>query len=172
MIVALGSRSPRIAESAFISEYASVIGDVQIGEYSAAFPGAVIRGDLGGIKIGNYVLIEDNAVVHCDSQGLDIGDDVTLGHGAVVDCRKIGSGVLVGMNATVLRHAEIGDSCVVAAGAVVAEGMIIPKDSFVAGVPAEIIGSVNDRQWKWKNWRSELRSWWWETLQKYKRERL
>jgi carbonic anhydrase/acetyltransferase-like protein (isoleucine patch superfamily) len=172
MIVALGNKTPQIAESTFISEYASVIGDVKIGEYCAAFPGAVIRGDLGGIGIGNYVLIEDNAVVHCGSQGLDIGDDVTLGHSAVVECRRVGNGVLVGMNATVLHRVEIGDSCIIAAGAVVAEGMIIPKDSFVAGVPAKIIGRVSDRQWKWKNWRSEQRSWWWETLQKYKSERL
>jgi carbonic anhydrase/acetyltransferase-like protein (isoleucine patch superfamily) len=149
MIVALGNKTPQIAESAFVSEYASVIGDVKIGEYCAAFPGAVMRGDLGGIRIGNYVLIEDNAVVHCDSRGLDIGDDVTLGHGAVVDCRRIGSGVLVGMNATVLHHVEIGDSCIIAAGAVVPEGMIIPEDSFVVGVPAKIMARVSDRQWKW-----------------------
>jgi carbonic anhydrase/acetyltransferase-like protein (isoleucine patch superfamily) len=58
MIVALGNKTPQIAESAFISDYASVIGDVKIGDYCAAFPGAVIRGDLGGIGIGNYVLIQ------------------------------------------------------------------------------------------------------------------
>ena len=62
---------PRIAESACISNMASVIGDVEIGEDSSVWPGAVVRADYGGVvlgggmKIGNNVHIEDNVVVHC-----------------------------------------------------------------------------------------------------------
>ena len=51
MIRSFNGKTPKIAESAFISEAAYVIGDVEIGENSSVWPGAVIRGDLGKITI-------------------------------------------------------------------------------------------------------------------------
>ena len=69
MIRALGDKVPKIAESSFISEAAYILGDVVIGERSAAFPGAVVRADFGPIRIGDDVLIEDNVVLHGDSKG-------------------------------------------------------------------------------------------------------
>lgn len=47
---------------------------------------------------------------------------------------KIGKNVWVGANATILPGVEIGDFCVVAAGAVVTKN--VPPNSLVAGVPA------------------------------------
>ncbi len=172
MIRALGDKIPKIAESAFISEGAYIIGDVEIGENCAAFPGAVVRGDFGAIRIGSNALIEDNVVVHGGPSGLDIGDDVTLGHGAVVNSRKIGSKVLIGMNATVLHDVEIGDNCIIGAGAVVGQGMKVPDGSFVVGVPAKIVGKASEKQLSWVEHDPDLHSWWLEILEKYKRERL
>ncbi|MCX6000562.1 MAG: gamma carbonic anhydrase family protein [Chloroflexi bacterium] len=172
MIGSLGGKVPTIAGSAFISQYASIIGDVRIGEYSAAFPGAVVRADLGVIRIGNYALIEDNVVVHSGPSGMDIGDEVTMGHGAVVNCRRIGNNVLIGMNATVLDDVEIGDHCIIAAASVVNQGMMIPDGSFVAGVPAEVVGKAADTSWQWKEWDPELRSWWLGILEQYKKDQL
>jgi len=169
LIRALGDKSPKIAESAFISESAYVVGEVEIGENCAVLPGAVIRGDFGGITIGKNVVIEDNVVVHGGPPCLDIGDDVTIGHGAVVNARRIGSKVLVGMNATVLHQVETGDRCIIAAGAVVTEGMKIPSDSFVAGVPAKVIGKATEKQLKWVERTPEVFSWW---LEKYRQQRL
>ena len=146
MIRSFGDKTPKIAQSAFISQNACVQGDVEIGENCIVLPGAVIRGDFGSIKIGKNVLIEDNAVVHGAPLGLDIGDNVTIGHGAVVNGRRIGNKVLVGINASVLHEVEIGDRCIIAAGAVVTQGMKVPSGSFVAGVPAEIIGETSEEQ--------------------------
>lgn len=42
------------------------------------------------------------------------------------------------MNAVVLPRAKVGKGCVIAAGAVVKEGAVIPDYSLVAGVPAEV----------------------------------
>ena len=64
MVRNLGDKIPRIAESAFVSEAAYVIGDVDIGENSSVWPGAVIRGDFGKIRIGKNTAVEDNAVLH------------------------------------------------------------------------------------------------------------
>ncbi len=154
MIRSLNGKAPVIAESAFVSEAACIIGDVVIGEHSSIWPGAVIRGDIGRITIGNNTAVEDNVVIHAGSissadQNLTIGDYVQIGHAAAINCRKIGSHVLVGMNATLLHDAEIGDYCIIAAGCMVSQAMQIPDRSFVVGLPAEIKGEVTAEQLRW-----------------------
>lgn len=148
MIKSFDGKTPEISESAFVSEAAYIVGDVEIGDYSNIWPGAVIRADFAKIKIGRYVDIEDNCTLHAGND-MEIGDNVIIGHGAVVHSRKIGNNVLIGMNATTLHNSEIGDHCIVAAGAVVTEGMKIPSNSFVAGVPARIRGPLTDQQRGW-----------------------
>ena len=125
MIRSFGGKTPKIAESAFVSETAYVIGDVEIGEGSGIWPGAVVRGDFASIKIGRNTMIEDNSVVHT-GEPMEIGDNVTIGHGVVVHGIKIGNNTLVGNNATVLDNAEIGSFCVIGAGCLVRQGMVIP----------------------------------------------
>ena len=145
MIRAFGDKEPRIAPTAFVSEAAHVVGDVEIGENSSVWPGAIIRGDFTSIKIGNNTQIEDNCVVHAGSPVV-IGDNVHIGHGAVIHCSRIGANVLIGSNATLLDEAEIGDWCVVAANCVVSQGMKIPSGSFVGGVPAVMKGRATPSQ--------------------------
>ncbi len=156
MIQSLGNKKPKIAETAFVSEAAYVIGEVEIGENSSVWPGAVIRADFGSIKIGNNCAIEDNCVLHSGSptepgyrEKMTIGDNVHIGHGAVLNCRQIGNNVLVGMNATVLHDVEIGDYCIIGAGCLVGERMRIPDGSFVVGVPGRIKGKATKEQLWW-----------------------
>ncbi|MDY6835952.1 MAG: gamma carbonic anhydrase family protein [Chloroflexota bacterium] len=143
MIRSFGGCEPRMAATAFISEAAYIVGNVIIGEGSSVWPGAVIRADFAPIEIGNNTQIEDNCVLHA-GMPLVIGDNVHVGHGAVVHCSRIGSNVLIGMNAVVLDGVEIGDYCVIGAGCVVPEGMKIPDKSFVVGVPGKIKGEISD----------------------------
>lgn len=153
-------RIPRIAESAFISKSACVVGDLEIGETCLVMPGAVIRSDFGPIQLGKNVWVEDNAVLHSDQSGLYIGDNVTIGHGAVVNGHKIGNQVLIGINASILHQSEIGDRCIIAAGAVITQGMKIPSGSFVAGVPAKVMGEVSEEMLKeWVGRDSQFLSW-------------
>jgi carbonic anhydrase/acetyltransferase-like protein (isoleucine patch superfamily) len=148
VIRSFDGKTPKIAESAFISEAAYIVGDVEIGDYSNVWPGAVIRGDFARIKIGRYVDIEDNCTVHAGND-MEVGDNVIVGHGAGVHSRKVGNNVLIGMNATTLPNSEIGDNCIIAPGAVVTEGMKIPSGSFVVGVPAKVKGPVTEQQRGW-----------------------
>jgi carbonic anhydrase/acetyltransferase-like protein (isoleucine patch superfamily) len=154
MIRGLDGKTPKIAASAFVSEAAYVVGDVEIGEEVSVWPGVVIRADFGSIHIGRATAIEDNAVIHSGTPSapignVTIGDAVVIGHGAVLNCLSIGEHVLIGMNATLLHDAEIGDNCVIAAGCVVAQGMKIPANSFVAGVPGRILGRPTEEQLWW-----------------------
>ncbi|MDY6907166.1 MAG: gamma carbonic anhydrase family protein [Chloroflexota bacterium] len=143
MIRALGEKVPQVAGSAFVSEAAYVVGDVEIGEGSSVWPGAVVRGDFAKIAIGRNTQVEDNSVLHSGIP-MTIGDNVHIGHGAVVHCRSVGSNVLVGNNAVLLDGAEVGNDCLICAGAVVAQGMKVPDRSFVAGVPGEIKKQVTE----------------------------
>lgn len=137
MIRSFDGKTPKIAASAFVSEAAYVIGDVEIGEASGVWPGAVIRADFTSIRIGNSTYIEDNCVVH-SGVPVTIGDNVTVGHGVIIHCRSIGNHCLIGNNATLLDDVEIGDFCIIGAGALVLQGTRVPPRSFVIGVPATI----------------------------------
>lgn len=168
MIRSFDGKTPKIAESAFISEAAYVIGDVEIGEDSGVFPGAVIRGDFAKIKIGSNTMIEDNCVLHTGSP-MEIGDNNIIGHSVVVHCRKIGNGNLIGNNATILDNVEIGDLCIIGAGCLVSQGMKIPDNSFVVGVPGVIKKQNPPRVMKRLLGGSEAYR---ELLKKYKKEAL
>ncbi len=143
MLKPFNGKMPRLAASAFVSEAAYVIGDVEIGENSGVWPGAVLRGDFAPIVVGRNTQLEDNCIVHTATP-LTIGDNVYAGHGAVIHCAKIGNNVLIGNNATLLDDAEIGNCCVIGAGSVVTERMKIPDRSFAVGVPAQVKGKVSD----------------------------
>jgi carbonic anhydrase/acetyltransferase-like protein (isoleucine patch superfamily) len=137
VIRSFNGKTPRIHPTAFISEACYIVGDVEIGENSSVWPGAVIRADFGKITIGNNSVIQDTCVVHTDDY-LDIGDNVLVTHGAVIHGHKVGNNVLMGINAVILESAEIGDYCLIGAGAVVRAESKIPNESLVIGVPGQV----------------------------------
>ena len=145
MIRDFNGKSPKIAPSAFVSEAAYVVGDVEIGENSSIWPGAVLRADFGKTTVGQNTSIEDNCVVHSGTD-VTIGNGVIIGHGAVIHCRSIGNNVLVGNNATILDNAEVGDGCIIGAGSVVPSETKIPDNSLAIGVPARIKGQLSPNQ--------------------------
>ncbi len=178
MIETFDGITPRIAASAFVHPLALVRGDVHIGELTVVHAGAVINADVSQIRIGDRVMIEDNCVIHAGGYEdwqrgirtpMTIGNDVILGHGAVIHGTRIGDRVMVGMNATVLQDVELGDYCVVAAGAVVSEGAKIPPRTFLAGVPAKAKGSLSEKQALWTGeWidKSEVQAYFVQYIQK------
>ncbi|MFP4088300.1 MAG: gamma carbonic anhydrase family protein, partial [Desulfobacteraceae bacterium] len=127
---------------AFVSEAATVIGDVHIGAGVSVWPGAVVRGDFGRIKIREKTCLEDNCVVHGGTD-VTIGREVIVGHGAVVHCLSIGDQVLIGNNATLLDGARIGNACIIGAGSLVPPGSVIPDGSLVTGNPGKVKGEVS-----------------------------
>jgi carbonic anhydrase/acetyltransferase-like protein (isoleucine patch superfamily) len=133
----LGAKAPRIAPTAWVSEAAYVVGDVELGEGSSVWPGAVVRADFSSITIGTNTVIEDNCVVHT-GQPLVIEDNIIIGHAVVVHCARVGSNSLIGNQAVLLDGAEIGELCLVAAGSLVLGRVKVPDRSFVSGAPATI----------------------------------
>ena len=145
MIRGFNGKTPQIHETAFVSEAAYVIGNVEIGENSSVWPGAVIRGDYGRIVIGKNTVVQDNSVLHVDEM-LTIGDDTMIGHNATVHGSKLGNRCLVANGAVVLDGAEIGDDCFIVAGALVTPNTKIPDGSVVMGNPAKIKNHITEEK--------------------------
>ena len=145
MIRTLNGVTPRVAATAWVSEFAYVVGNVEIGEYASIWPGVTVRGDGdNSIKIGEYVNVQEGSVVHGD--GLVIEDHVSVGHSVVVHCDRVGSGSLLGNNCTILNRVTLGEQCLVAANSAVLAGANIPARSFVTGAPGQVKREVSESQ--------------------------
>jgi carbonic anhydrase/acetyltransferase-like protein (isoleucine patch superfamily) len=131
---------PNIADTAFIADGAHIIGDVQIGEHSSIWFNCVLRGDVFPIRIGDYTNIQDGTIIHVTSDQFPtlVGNRVTVGHGAILHGCQIKDGSLIGIGSIILDEAEIGESCLIAAGSLVTPGTKIPPGSLVMGAPAKV----------------------------------
>ncbi|MBA8879479.1 serine O-acetyltransferase [Phyllobacterium myrsinacearum] len=91
-----------------------------------------------GIVIGETAVIEDNVSI---LQGVTLG-----GTGKDTGDRhpKVRHGVLIGASATVLGNIEIGVNSKIGAGSVVLKS--VENRKTVAGVPAKVIGGVQERE--------------------------
>ncbi|MBP39128.1 MAG: gamma carbonic anhydrase family protein [Dehalococcoidia bacterium] len=144
MIRSLDGKSAVIDPTAFVSETAYLIGDIEIGPRSSIWPGVVIRADSGKIKIGAGTNIQDNSVLHADDDA-EIGDDVTIGHGVVCHARKVGNGSLLGNNSTLNEGVVIGNNSLVAAGSTLNENTVFEDNALVRGTPGKALGTVRER---------------------------
>jgi carbonic anhydrase/acetyltransferase-like protein (isoleucine patch superfamily) len=144
-IYQLGDRRPRIPQSAYVSEEATVIGEVTLGERASVWPGVVIRGDTESIRVGDGSNIQDGAVLHADpGSPLTLGNGVSVGHQAMLHGCTVGEGSLIGIQAVILNKAVIGSHCIVGAGAVISEGKAFPDRSLLVGAPARVVRQLSD----------------------------
>jgi carbonic anhydrase/acetyltransferase-like protein (isoleucine patch superfamily) len=140
--------TPKMGSNCYLSENATIIGDVTIGNDCSIWFNTVIRGDVNSIRIGNKVNIQDGAVLHClyERSTIVIGNNVSIGHNVIIHGAQVNDNVLVGMGAIVLDNSIIGENSIIAAGAVVLEGTNVEPGSLYAGVPARFMKKVNQQQ--------------------------
>jgi carbonic anhydrase/acetyltransferase-like protein (isoleucine patch superfamily) len=137
---------PDIHPSAWIAPTAAVMGDVTLGAESSVWYGAVIRGDMAPVKIGSQTCLQDGTIVHVDEEvPCLIGSRVGVGHRVILHGCIVEDDCLIGMGAVLLNDAQVGTGSVVAAGAVLPEGMQVPPHSLVMGVPARIVRQVDEK---------------------------
>src|SRR5579883_2342437 len=107
----------------FLAGSAVVTGDVTCRPGVNLWFGVVVRGDVAPVTLGENVNLQDGVIVHCD-YGVPnvIEPGVVAGHAAVLHGARVGAGTLVGIGAKLLSGTEIGEECLVAAGAVVPPG--------------------------------------------------
>ncbi len=138
--------------------FSQLIGE-QVDEEFRLFP--PFYTDFGkNIRLGRRVFINAGCCFQ-DQGGIFIGDDCLIGHQVVLATLnhdlapeqrgsmrpapiRIGKNVWIGAHATVLPGVNIGDNCVIAAGAVVTKD--VPADTVAAGVPARVVKKIGRKE--------------------------
>ncbi len=144
LIKQVKGKTPTFGKNCYLSENATVVGDVVTGNDCSIWFNAVVRGDVHFIKLGNKVNVQDGAVIHCTYQKhpTTIGNNVSIGHNAMVHGCTIHDNVLIGMGAIVMDGCIIEENCLIAAGAVVLKGTRVESGSVYAGMPAKKVKSL------------------------------
>lgn len=131
---------PAIHDTAFVAASADLIGRVTVGEEASVWFHATLRGDINEVVVGARSNVQDNAVLHVESdRGCYLGELVTVGHGAIVHACTVRDEVLVGMGATVLDGAVIGERSIIGANTLVTMNAEIPPGSLVLGSPGKVV---------------------------------
>jgi len=127
----------------YVAPGAVVVGDVVMAPGVNIWFGSIVRGDLARISLGARLNVQDGCVIHTDAdQPQDIDEGVVIGHGAILHGRRVGRDTLIGIGARLLTGCEIGEECLIAAGAIVTENRRIPPRSVVMGVPGRIVREI------------------------------
>lgn len=136
---------PAIAEGVLLAPGAAIVGDVQLGRDVSIWYGVVLRADLAPIVIGARSNVQDGTIIHVgDDAPCVVGADTVVGHRAVLHACRVEDACLIGMQATVLDEAVIGQGSIVGAGALVTQRTVIPPRSLVLGSPARVIRTLTE----------------------------
>jgi phenylacetic acid degradation protein len=142
---------PVVDPNAFVHPDAVLIGDVEVGPDCYIGPNASLRGDMGRIVIGAGSNVQDGCVLHCfPGRETVLAPGAHVGHSAVLHGCRIGSGVLVGINAVVMDEVVVGDRAFIGAHSFVKTGMTVPSGSLAAGSPARIVRELTETELAWK----------------------
>lgn len=150
LIKTINQKSPQFGSNCYLSENATVIGDVEMGDECSVWFQAVVRGDVNKIRIGNKVNIQDAAIIHCTYQraATTIGNNVSIGHRAIVHGCTIHDNVLIGMGAMIMDNAVVESNVLIAAGAIVLENAHLESNCIYAGIPAKKVKELSPEQFK------------------------
>ncbi|MEL7119795.1 MAG: transferase hexapeptide repeat family protein [Bacteroidota bacterium] len=148
---------PVVHESSFIHPQAAVTGNVIIGKDVYIGPGAAIRGDWGGIVIEDGCNVQENCTIHM-FPGVTVRLEAAahIGHGAIIHGAQIGKNVMVGMNAVVMDHVQIGENSIIGALAFIKANETIPPRSLVVGNPGKVIKELSEEMIAWKSKGTQL----------------
>ena len=156
-LVECNGKTPKISKLAYIHPDATIIGNVEIGDYSSIWGGVIIRGDDSKITIGNRTNIQENTTIHTPYNfKVKIGDNVTVAHGSVVHGCELEDLTCISVGGVVFDGASIGTGSVVDTRAFVTENVRIPPRTLVHGNPGRPVRVITDRELKqiklWAEW--------------------
>ncbi len=136
-----------VAPDACLSPYATICGDVTIGEGASVFAGTQIRGDCEPITVGALTNIQENSCLHVSmGSKLTVGNRVTVGHGVILHGCTIDDNVLVGMGSTVMDDAHIASNCLIGAGSLVTQGKEFEPGTLIMGSPARAVRKLTEEE--------------------------
>ncbi|MFZ1701566.1 MAG: gamma carbonic anhydrase family protein [Pyrinomonadaceae bacterium] len=150
--------TPRIHPTAFITDDAIIIGDVEIGEDASVWFGSIIRGDVNYIRIGARTNIQDGTIIHVSSKTHPtiLEEQITVGHRVTLHGCHVESGCLIGIGAILMDGVRVGANSLVGAGSLLTPGTQIPSRSLVLGSPARVKRELTEEELAYldKSWRN------------------
>jgi gamma-carbonic anhydrase len=136
---------PTLGAGVLVCPGATLVGAVTLGEDVSIWFGAVLRGDLAPVTVGKGSNVQDGSVLHVgDHSPCLVGQEVVVGHRVMLHGCRVEDGCLIGMQATILDDAIIGEGSLVAAAALVTAKTVIPPRSLVVGSPAKVLRPLRD----------------------------
>jgi carbonic anhydrase/acetyltransferase-like protein (isoleucine patch superfamily) len=146
-IFKIGTHTPDVDASAYVTDSASVIGNVHLAANTSIWFGAALRGDNELISIGEGSNVQECAVLHTDiGYPLVVGKNVTIGHQAMLHGCTVGAGSLIGIQAVVMNGAVIGEGCIVGAGTLIPEGKTYPDGVLILGTPGRVVRQLTPEE--------------------------
>ena len=109
---------------------------IKIGNNSA-FGRFTEFGAAGGIEIGHDVIAGSYISFHSENHNFDDSTKIIREQGVSSKGIKLGNNIWIGAKVTFLDGSQVGNNCVVAAGAVV--NSVFPNNVVIGGVPAKIL---------------------------------
>ena len=94
------------------------------------------------LHIGNYCKITKDVKILCHDYSMSVARRKFHRHVGVAKTTYIGDNVFIGMGATILMGAHIGNNCIVGAGSVVSGKF--GDDVVIAGNPARVICTIEE----------------------------
>jgi len=157
MLYKFDGKQPTVGKDTYVSDLASIIGDVFIGNNCYIGHGAILRGDYGRIEIGDGTAVEEGVIVHAPPGDTNhIGIKVTIGHNAVIHGKYIGNQAVIGMGSVLSIWSEVGEGAIISEGCVVKLKQIIPPKVVAAGNPAKAVREVTSKDEEYWNWGKQL----------------
>ncbi|HEY3593665.1 MAG TPA: gamma carbonic anhydrase family protein [Polyangiaceae bacterium] len=147
-VIAFEGHTPKLGGDVFVASNATLVGDVELGEQSSVWFGAVLRGDVGSIRVGARTNIQDLSMLHMTGgvSSTVLGEDVTVGHAVTLHGCQIGNRCLVGIGSILLDNVVVGDDCFIAAGSLLTPRLVVPPRSFLMGRPARVVRPTTDAE--------------------------
>jgi len=145
---------PALGQGVSLADDAFLVGKVEVAGPALFEARAVLRGDQNRIVIGPRFRIGRGSTIHVELPTPTlIGSDVWVGNDAVVHACTLGDWVRVEDGGLVLSNSSVGAGSIVAADALVSEGVSFPENSYISGTPGRRLRDTTVEE------RSETRRW-------------
>eukprot|EP00026_Physarum_polycephalum_P006147 Phypoly_transcript_06188.p1 GENE.Phypoly_transcript_06188~~Phypoly_transcript_06188.p1 ORF type:complete len:239 (-),score=52.01 Phypoly_transcript_06188:268-984(-) len=151
-VMPIYGKHPFIEEGTYVAPNASVIGDVDVGEKSVVWYGAVLRGDVNSIKVGDFSSIGDRVVVHVAKNNPKgplptvVGNHVVVEQGAILHACTLEDECFVGMGSILYDGSVLSKHSMLEPGSVLTSGKVVPTRQVWGGSPAKFIRDITDEE--------------------------
>ncbi len=145
VLIEYNGKKPNIAENAYVSPQATLIGDVKVKNNVIIWPGAIIRAENSQINISEYSTIFNGVILltRSSKSSIHIGRYCILETGVTVLGSFLEDYIQIMEGSIIFEETSIGEGVVILNNSQVPPGLIIPARAVMRGNPAEMIREQN-----------------------------